>query len=180
LIVHGQISRLTRDLDYFAVDPTAVDRLLPAFVGAARSMGLTVIEEQVAPGFARLSVADGPQETGVDLAADARLLPAERSDLGLVLAAEELAVDKVLAIFGRAEARDFVDLAAVEPQFGLEHLCDLASSKDAGFNRSVFGSMLSRFGRLARDEFDVDDEAFDATVEAVEGWIATLPNHGKC
>ncbi len=179
LIVHGQISRLTRDLDYFAVDPTSVDRLLPAFVGAARSAGLTVIEEQVAPGFARLSVADGPQQTGVDLAADARLLPAEASDLGLVLAAEELAVDKVLAIFGRAEARDFVDLAAVEARFGLGHLCALASRKDAGFSRSVFASMLSRFGRLTRDEFDVDDELFGTTVEAVDRWRATLQEEGN-
>ncbi|MGH9226026.1 MAG: nucleotidyl transferase AbiEii/AbiGii toxin family protein [Acidimicrobiales bacterium] len=179
LIVRGQISRLTLDLDYFAVDPTAVDLLLPVFVGAVRSAGLTVIEERVVPGFARLSVADGPHQTGVDLATDARLLPAEPSDVGLVLSAEELAVDKVLAIFGRAEARDFVDLAAVEPRFGLEHLCVLASRKDAGFSRSVFGSMLARFRRLDRDEFDVQDEVFDATVEAVERWRSMLQDEGN-
>src|SRR4051812_25903101 len=54
----------------------------------------------------------------VDIAADARLLPADRSALGLLLSVEELAVDKVLAVFGRAEARDFLDLAALEPRFG--------------------------------------------------------------
>src|SRR6202035_4835097 len=47
--------------------------------------------------------------TEVDLGADAMLLPVERGELGPILAGEELAVDKILAVFGRAEARDFVD-----------------------------------------------------------------------
>jgi len=125
-------------------------------------------------GFARLVVADGAERTGVDIAADARLLPAERSELGLVLSLEELAVDKVLAIFGRAEARDFVDLAALESRFGLKHLCKLAVTKDVGFRQSVFVEMLGRFGRLSRDEFDVDDETFAATVDAVQRWRLIL------
>jgi len=40
---------------------------------------------------------------------------------------EELAVDKLLALFGRAEACDFVDLMKVEPRYGFERLCQLAS-----------------------------------------------------
>jgi hypothetical protein len=41
-------------------------------------------------------------------------------------------VDKVLALFGRAEARDLVDLTAVEPRYGLGRLCRLAAEKDPG------------------------------------------------
>ncbi len=133
LITHGEIGRRTRDLDFFTVDPPQVDQLVPIFEAAVRSAGLAVIEVQVVAGFARLVVADGMERTGVDIAADARLFPAERSELGLVLSLEELAVDKVLAIFGRAEARDFIDLAALESRFGLTHLCKLAVTKDAGF-----------------------------------------------
>ncbi len=131
-------------------------------------------EEHVGHGFARVVVSDGMDQTGVDLAADARLLVPERSDIGLILAAEELAVDKVLAIFGRAEARDFVDLAALEPQFGLTHLCDLAEMKDTGFSRAVFVEMLDRFDRLDRDEFDVNDIRYAATVDSVRRWRALL------
>ncbi len=104
-MVHGHVDRLTRDLDYFTADPASVDRLLPVFEAAARAVGLTVTEERIAPGFARLVLSDGADQTGVDLAVDARLLPIEESELGQVLSAEELAVDKVLAVFGRAEAR---------------------------------------------------------------------------
>ncbi len=173
-MVHGHVDRLTRDLDYFATDPASVDRLLPVFEAAARAVGLTVTEERIAPGFARLVLSDGVDQTGVDLAADARLLPIEEGELGQVLSAEELAVDKVLAVFGRAEARDFIDLALIEPLFGLDHLCTLAASKDSGFQRSVFLSMLERFDRLGRDEFGVDDDLYEATVESVGRWRRAL------
>jgi hypothetical protein len=68
---------------------------LPVFEAALRTAGWEVIEERVAVGFARLVVVDGDERTGVDLAADARLLPAEPSEFGLLLSIEELAVDKV-------------------------------------------------------------------------------------
>jgi hypothetical protein len=147
---------------------------VPIFVATVRDAGLTVDEVQVAAGFARLVVTDGDERTGVDIAADARLLPADRTALGLLLSIEELAVDKVLAVFGRAEARDFVDLAALEPRFGLEHLCELAVAKDAGFDRQVFFEMLGRFGRLPRDEFDVDEDTFQTTARSVCRWRHAL------
>ncbi len=178
LIAHGEINRRTRDLDFFTVDPPRVDQLVPVFEAAVRSAGLAVVEVQVVAGFARLVVADGAERTGVDIAADARLLPAERSELGLVLSVEELAVDKVLAIFGRAEARDFIDLAVLEPRFGLEHLFETAATKDAGFRPSVFIEMLGRIGRLTRDEFDVDDDTFQTTVDAVQQWRTILERKG--
>lgn len=179
LIARGDVDRLTRDLDFFTVERDRVDRLLPAFEAAARAAGLDVTEERVAPGFARLTIADGAERTGVDLAPDARLFPAEQSELGLVLSAEELAVDKVLAVFGRAEARDFVDLAALEPRFGLEHLCELAARKDRGFRRSVFLGMLDRFNRLARDEFDVDEQVLQTTIDSVQRWRMTLESESR-
>ena len=174
LIARGDVDRLTRDLDFFTIDPAHVDLLLPVLEDALRAAGWTVVEETVVAGFARFVVDDGVERTGVDLAADARLLPAEPSEFGLLLSAEELAVDKVLAIFGRAEARDFIDLAALEPRFGLERLCRLALEKDVGFRQSVLLDMLGRFGRLPRDEFDVDDDTFQAIVQSVSQWRAEL------
>lgn len=70
-----------------------------------------------------------------------------------MLSSTELAVDKVLAIFGRAEARDFVDFAAVVDQHGLESVFRLAAEKDRGFSIDVFSEMLQRFDRLRQDEF---------------------------
>lgn len=170
LVARGDVDRTTRDLDFFAIEPGDVDRLVPPLRAALETAGLTVDERQVVPGFARITVTGNDESTVIDLASDARLLPPEPSRFGPALSAEELAVDKVLAVFGRAEARDFVDLAALEPRFGLERLCRLAAEKDRGFHPDAFRDMLDRFDRLPRDEFDVGDEALGMIGDAVRRW----------
>jgi len=170
LIVRGDVDRLTRDLDFFGLAPGDVDRVVPVFEAGLRAAGMTCERRQSAPGFARLVVSDGREQTEVDVGADARLLPVEASRYGPVLSAEELAVDKVLAIFGRAEPRDFVDLSALEPRFGLAHLCQLAAEKDLGFQPDVLRDMLGRFDRRPRDEFDMDAIAFDGLGASVDRW----------
>jgi hypothetical protein len=87
-----------------------------------------------------------------------------------MLSGEELAVDKVLALFGRAEARDFVDLVALEPRYGLERLCELAVQKDLGFDPGVFADMLTRFDRLRRDEFELEDTQYERLRGEVARW----------
>lgn len=129
---------------------------------------MSVVRE--AHDFARLEVRSGMERTEVDLAADARLLPVERGPVGPMLAAEELAVDKVLAVFGRAEARDFVDLAAVEGRYGLDRLCRLASQKDRGFDPGDLAEMMERFGRLPRDEFELSDVGYERLAATVGRW----------
>jgi hypothetical protein len=170
LIARGEVDRRTRDLDFFGLTGDAVDQLLPAAERALRAAELVVERVQVNPGFARLIVSTGDDRTELDLAADARLFPAEPREPAPTLSGEELAVDKVLAIFGRAEARDFVDLIELEPRYGLDRLCQLAAEKDRGFTPSVFAEMLDRFQRLRRDEFDVDDADYVRLTAAVEGW----------
>lgn len=57
-------------------------------------------------GFVRLVVQRSGEVTEVDIAADARLFPLVIDQELPLLSRTELAVDKVLAVFGRAEARD--------------------------------------------------------------------------
>lgn len=122
------------------------------------------------PGFARLIVESGNDRTEVDLAADARLFPAEPGRPAPLLSGTELAVDKVLAVFGRAEARDFVDLMAVERRYGLDRLFELAAEKDRGFTPALFAEMLGRFGRLCREEFEIDDPSYDQLGQELDRW----------
>jgi len=95
LIVRGDVQRHTRDLDFFGLTPAAVDRLVPAVDRALREAGLVVHHIQVNPGFARLIVESGDDRTEVDLAADARLFPAEPGQPAPLLSGQELAVDKL-------------------------------------------------------------------------------------
>lgn len=170
LIARGDVERQTRDLDFFGLTGEAVDQLVPAAERALKGAGFAVERVQVNHGFARLLVAKDDERTELDLAADARLFPVEPGTPAPTLGGEELAVDKVLAIFGRAEARDFVDLMAVEPRYGLEHLCGLAVEKDLGFTPAIFAEMLGAFGRLRRDEFELDDARYEQLTIRVDGW----------
>ena len=170
LIARGEVHRRTRDLDFFGLTPAAVDRLVPAVDRALRAAGLVVHHVQENPGFARLLVESADDRTELDLAADARLFPAEPAQPAPMLTGEELAVDKVLALFGRAEARDFVDLMAVEPRYGLDRLCRLAAEKDRGFTPRMFAEMLAGFRRLRREEFELDDARFEQLGRDVQRW----------
>ena len=170
LIARGDVRRQTRDLDFFGLSGDAVDRLAPAVRRALSAAGFIVGHAQANPGFVRLIVSDGDERTELDLAADARLFPAESGRLAPTLTGEELAVDKVLAVFGRAEARDFADLMALEPRYGLDRLCDLAAKKDLGFEPALFAEMVSRFDRLRRDEFELDDAEYEQLRGEVRRW----------
>jgi hypothetical protein len=117
-----------------------------------------------------LIVESTEDRTEPDLAADARLFPAEHGEPAPMLSGEELAVDKLLALFGRAEARDFVDLMEVERCYGLDHLFKLAAEKDRGFSPSVLADMHARFGRLRREEFQLDDTRYEQLRHDVERW----------
>jgi hypothetical protein len=170
LIARGDVRRQTRHLDFFGLSGDAVDRLAPAVRSALSGAGFAVGHVQVSPGFVRLIVSDGDQRTELDLAADARLFPAEAGRLAPTLTGEELAVDKVLAVVERAEARDFADLMALEPRYGLDRLCELAAEKDLGFDLAVFAGMLARLDRLRRDEFELEDAEYEQLRGAVDRW----------
>ena len=130
-------------------------------------------------GFVRFLVVGVDDRTEVDQGNDSRLFPAEQGPGFRILSTKELAVDKVLAVFGRAEARDFLDLMAVESRFGLDALLQLAAEKDNGFDLLVFAEMAQRFDRLRRDEFPVDDEHYEHLVGRVAEWRSEARRLGR-
>jgi hypothetical protein len=134
LIVRGDVVRGTRDLDFFGPDREEVRALVPAVERALNNAGLEMRRVREGEAFFRLEVRSASEITEVDFGVDARLMPVERSPIGPTLAGKKLAVDKLLAVFGRAEARDFIDLAATADRYGLEELCLKALAKDRGFD----------------------------------------------
>ncbi len=181
LIARGDVDRLTRDLDFFGPSAVEVDQIIPIVERALTDAGLSVHRIRESSGFYRPEVSQAGDVTEVDFGADFRLLPIEQGPLGPTLAGEELAINKVLAVFGRAEARDFVDLSALTKRYGLEHLMRRASEKDPGFDAQVFAEMLTKFERLPRDEFEISDQDYQRLVRTIEHWRGILldlsPDH---
>jgi hypothetical protein len=118
LLAQGLTARPTQDLDFFT-------RRGAGDVGLARDRFLAAAGERAweadrvhdAGTFCRLLV-HGPEELLVDLALDSVPgRPASASIAGPTFAPDELAGGKVIALFDRAAARDFVDVYALNRRF---------------------------------------------------------------
>jgi hypothetical protein len=96
--------------------------MVAAVERALGKAGLGNRREVVSDTFARLTVETEAQECRIDLAVDVRIRPVDRRPDVALLSLEELAADKVLALFGRAAARDFRDVAALRRHFSWTNL----------------------------------------------------------
>ena len=80
----------------------------------------------------------------IDLAVNAPPdLPASATPAGPTLAPEELAGNKLLALFDRAAARDFADIHILAHRFGKDVLLARAAQSDAGFDVRVLADMIA-------------------------------------
>ena len=153
LIAKGLVDRETRDLDFFVREPEAVARVVASVEAALHAADIVTHRVIEAAHFVRIEIARGDDHSELDLGYDTGIRPQEMSSVGPILATEELAADKTLALSGRAAARDFVDVFVLARRFGEQRLCELAAEKDAGFDRSHLAEALRSFSRLDRDLF---------------------------
>jgi hypothetical protein len=154
MLAHGLVTRPTADIDLFSPDKADVQRLRGELVTALIADGLAVHVDLESDSFVRLGVeeTDGTR-LEVEIAWDARLFPPVRTQIGPVLSEAELAADKALALFGRAYARDLVDVAALVSRLGAARVLELASAKDDGFSTAVFGRALEVAAGRPDEEF---------------------------
>lgn len=188
--MRGLIERPTLDLDYFTVpgEEDSVAALRDALEQALDNAGLDHSRKRDLATFVRVEVSDGDDRCEIDLAIDYRALPTEPSRYGPTLAVRELAANKVLALFDRAEARDFLDLVELTRHFELQSLMDLAAQKDAGFDTARFLESLVSFHRFTPDDFGVDAAEYERLRVAVAKWRDDLgrdqgrepPSRGPC
>lgn len=162
LIVHGLTERSTNDLDYFTTAPAGVPTLHRAIEVALAEAGMTVTTATASDAFVRLKVVEGSAETLIDLAWDARMRPPIATDFGAVLDEEELAADKVLAVFGRAQARDFLDVYGLSQRLGWERLYEFAEQKDAGLSPERLAESFGRIDVIDPNDFGIDAAAYEA------------------
>ena len=152
-----QSTRYSNDLDYFH---DSAERVATAFADDARQRaraGHAVTIEMQLPGYIRATVASDGGSTKVEWAHDSawRFLPTVRHDVvGFVLHPIDLAVNKLLALAGRDEARDFLDILDLDQRtLRLGALCWAAAGKDPGFTPFALLEILRRRGKYHQDDF---------------------------
>jgi len=169
------ITRPTEDLDFFTGPgrgdvPTARD----AFEAAAITRGWSVRRLRDTATFCRLLVS-GPDNLLVDLALDSLpTLPSTGSVAGPTFGLEELAGRKVIALFDRAEARDFADVYVLAQRYDKTLLLARAAEVDAGFELTVFVDMLRTVSRFADEVLPVSADEVEALREFFAEWATEL------
>ena len=117
----------------------------------------------------------GPEDLLVDLALDAPPeAPPRASFLGPTFDLEELAARKVLALFDRAEARDFADVYVLAQRYSTTLLLTRAAELDVGFDPTIFASMLSTVARFTDDEIPIPADEVPALREFFALWTSSI------
>ncbi len=151
-------SRYSDDLDFFHDSEARVASAFAADRARLEHTGYQVRLEVSIPGFVRAIVARDDEQTRVDWAHDSawRFMPLVRDPLGgLLLHPVDLAINKTLALAGRDEPRDFVDILFVNQRvLGLAGLVWAAPGKDPGFAPISLLELLKRRGRYHAEDFD--------------------------
>jgi len=172
-------ARFSDDLDFFHDALARVAGVFAADRSRLEEAGYQVRIELSLPGFVRAVVEGEGGATRVDWAHDSawRFMPLVRDPLGgLLLHPVDLAINKVLVLAGRHEARDFVDiLFAHERILPLAGLCWAAVGKDPGFSPLSLLELLKRRGRHRPEDFERLQLAgpFDLAASK-ERWLAAL------
>lgn len=177
LIARGLIQRSTRDVDLFLVetDASTLAAAVAAFETAMDGQGWSHRRALDQQDFVRLAITDGRESLVIDLGRDSP--PAETADsteLGPTLSSRDLAARKTLALFGRAEARDFTDVYDLAQRYGRDRLLGWAAEDDAGFDRQVFADMLATIDRFADDDFPASSAQASAVRAYFDEWAAEL------
>ena len=161
LVFKRAVPRQTDDLGFFAETAEQVLPAVDAFVEALKSARIPCEVVRSVPGYARLAVGEGDDSTLVDVVYDYRLDEPEPSPLGPIVTTRELATNKLLALFGRAAARDFVDVFHLAKQYDIDQMIDWARSKDLGFDEYFLAEMIDRLAHLDRRELAIDDSTYE-------------------
>ena len=176
LIATGLSTRPTLDLDFFGADPAVgITPAANALEAMCSGRGWSVERIRDSATFRRLVIRRNHEELLVDLAIDSPPLGAPTlTSFGPTYPVEELAARKVLALFDRAEARDFVDTQGLAAHFDLDHLADLAGQLDGGFTNELLAESLASHQRFSDDEFAALGTDPDQLRSFIEHWRTRL------
>jgi len=179
LHIEPNSKRYSNDLDYFQ---DSEQRVASAFASDQRLLleaGYSVEVVLQQPGFVRALARREGGATKIDWAHDSawRFLPPVKSQrAGYTLHPVDLAINKVLALVGRDEPRDYLDVHdAMSRILPLGALCWAASGKDPGYTPPLLLELLRRRGKYRPEDFARLALTGPVDLPALKrGWLAAL------
>jgi hypothetical protein len=182
---HGFLSRMSADVDLFAAASAESDiaQAVGVVIAAYQQEGLQVETEVQSTSFARLEVSSAAESAKVELGLDWRKNEPVRLAVGPVLHADDAVANKVCALFGRAEVRDYIDVDAIlaSGRYAEDRLLELAADHDPGFDQSRFAEALAAIDRLPDSLFQIyglNQQDTSALRERMRAWARRIsPTH---
>lgn len=178
---HGFLDRPSADVDLFAEASAQLDfpRAVNAVIAAYQRDGLDARAEARSSSFARLIVSGGGEQARVELGVDWRMNEPVRLGIGPVLHADDAVANKVCALFGRAEIRDYVDVAAIlaSGRYSGDDLVRLAAEHDPGFDLAWFTEALDAVDRIPDTgfaEYGLNPAAASALRARMHAWAKKI------
>ncbi len=172
-------SRYSNDLDYFHDSVERVAQAFAADLALLEQAGHELHVDMGLPGYVRATVARDDDRTKVEWAHDSawRFMPTVRHELvGFVLHPIDLAINKLLALAGRDEPRDFLDIQELHARtLPLGALCWAAAGKDPGYTPLALLDILRRRGKYRPEDFSRLQLARPVAVTDLKPqWLAAL------
>jgi hypothetical protein len=150
--------RYSEDLDYFH---DTIEALTLAFEQDQKTLVANNFKIEVdlhTPGYIRALVHSPQGACKVEWSRDSswRFMPTQKHpDLGYVLHPTDLVVNKLLALAGRDEARDYLDVIYNHQTIlPLGAQCWAACGKDPGFSPHSLLDLLRRKGKFRKEDFE--------------------------
>ncbi len=176
--------RFSDDLDMFhdVEDSVARSAEFDAAVLDAHGFAIEWILRQ--PTYLRAIAAQGSQSLRLEWAHDSafRFFPVERDELcGYRLHRADAATNKVLALAGRREARDFIDVLHLDSSYlSLGALCWAACGKDQGYTPDFLLNQLNRNTAFTQADIQRLDLAVPQTLSDLKRqWYAAMERAGR-
>lgn len=179
ILIEPNTTRYSRDLDYFHDSERRVAEAFTTDESRLVEAGYAVEVELNQVGYVRAIVRKDDDATKVEWARDSswRFMPTVHDPrVGFRLHPVDLAVNKVLALAGRDEPRDVLDVMYFHRHLlQLGCLCWAACGKDPGFNPFSLLELLRRRGRVHGDDLARLDLAQPVDLENLKrDWLGAL------
>ena len=182
--------RYSQDLDYFHDSAERVASAFAADHAVLVDRNCKVEVELSQPGYIRAIVELDGEATKIEWARDSiwRFMPVMESEqFGYQLHPIDLATNKVLALAGREEARDLIDVVYLpETLLPLGPMGWAATGKDPGFSPLSLLELMRRRGKIQPQELErlhltepIDPQALKAkwldTLDGAEAFVRSRP-----
>lgn len=146
--------RKSEDIDLFTVNQTLeFNEVNMEMLKIIHSFSAKIEKQVVTPTFLQYILKINNSRLKVDIVKDVPIHFGEIKSINNIRvdSLENIAVGKLLALFGRADAKDFVDLyflLGVEKKLSFNHLFKLGKKKDVGLHELYLAEMILQIEKI--------------------------------